>query len=104
MAAGRRRRAGRLPQGLINLANQNAVYHQASPDRIGSSAGLLRTFGYVGATVASARSAACSGRPPAPCGLHHLAIFLVVVGGLFVAVTVFDPALGRIGAQSADAH
>ncbi len=92
-----------LPQGLVNLANQNAVYHQASLDRIGSSAGLLRTCGYVGATVASAAIGSLFGTTAGTVGLHHLAIFLVVVGGLFVAVTMFDPALGRVGAQSADA-
>jgi len=57
----------------------------------------------VGATVASAAIGSLFGTTAGTLGLHHLAIFLVVVGGLFVAVTVFDPALGRVGAQSADA-
>ena len=47
-----------VPQGLISLANQNALYHQADPARIGASAGLLRTFIYLGAIVASAANAA----------------------------------------------
>ena len=42
-----------VPQGLNNLANQNAVYYQADPARVGSSAGLLRTFFYLGAIIAS---------------------------------------------------
>ena len=43
-----------IPQGLNGLALQNSVYHQADPERIGSSAGLLRTSTYLGALVASA--------------------------------------------------
>ncbi|MGH1550655.1 MFS transporter [Leifsonia poae] len=42
-----------IPQGLNNLAIQNTLYHQAEPERIASSAGLLRTFFYLGAIVAS---------------------------------------------------
>ncbi len=43
-----------IPQGLNSLANQNAVYYQADPARLGSSSGLLRTFTYLGAMIASA--------------------------------------------------
>ena len=50
--------AGLVVQGLIGLANQNALYRQADPDRLGSSAGLLRTFMYLGAMLAAAANAA----------------------------------------------
>jgi hypothetical protein len=33
-----------MAQGLNGLANQNALYRQADPTRMGSAAGLLRTF------------------------------------------------------------
>ncbi|MEJ7523002.1 MFS transporter, partial [Staphylococcus saprophyticus] len=42
-----------LPQGLLNLANQNALYHQTPKSMIGMSSGLLRTAGYLGAIVSS---------------------------------------------------
>ncbi|MFC8075262.1 MFS transporter [Streptomyces sp. NPDC057307] len=86
-----------VPQGLNSLALQNAVYHQADPDRIGSSAGLLRTFGYLGAIIASAANGAFYGEHVDTGGLHHLAWFLLAVSVLFLAVTVADRSLRRIG-------
>jgi MFS family permease len=62
-----------VPQGLLNLANQNALYHQADPARTASSAGLLRTSVYVGALLSAA-----------------------AVG----AVTVADRSLARVGRVS----
>jgi MFS family permease len=84
-----------LPQGLISLANQNAVYFQADPARMGASAGLLRTFGYLGAIVASAAGGTFFRHGVDAAGLHHLATFLLVAAVLFLAVTVLDRALGR---------
>lgn len=85
-----------VPQGLNNLANQNAVYHQADPERIGASAGLLRTFGYLGAIIASAANAGFLAHGADTGGLHHLAVFLLCVAALFLLVTVADRSLGRI--------
>ena len=62
-----------VPQGLLSLANQNALYHQADPERIGASAGLLRTFTYLGALVASAANGAFFGTTVDTTGLHELA-------------------------------
>nr|WP_221472832.1 MFS transporter [Amycolatopsis umgeniensis] len=86
-----------VPQGLNNLALQNSVYHQAHAERMGSSAGLLRTFGYLGAIVASAASGAFFGRRADSGGLHHLAAFMLVVSVLFLVLTVADRSLGRVG-------
>lgn len=86
-----------VPQGLVNLANQNAVYHQADPERIGASAGLLRTFFYLGAIVASAASGGFLGNGADTAGLHHLAAFLVGVAAVFVVVTLADRSLARVG-------
>ena len=66
-----------VPQGLNSLANQNALYHQADPARMGSSAGLLRTFIYLGAMVASAANAAFFHHGADTGGLHHLALFML---------------------------
>ncbi|MFK0250673.1 MFS transporter [Amycolatopsis azurea] len=86
-----------VPQGLNNLALQNSVYHQAHAERMGSSAGLLRTFGYLGAIVASAANGAFFGQRADSAGLHHLAAFMLVVSVLFLALTVADRSLSRVG-------
>jgi sugar phosphate permease len=86
-----------IPQGLNSLANQNAVYHQADPARMGSSAGLLRTFTYLGAIVASAANGAFLKHAADTRGLHHLALFILPVAGLFLVVTLVDRSLARIG-------
>jgi MFS family permease len=89
-----------VPQGLISLANQNAVYHQADPARMGASAGLLRTFGYLGAIVASAAGGTAFRHGADAAGLHHLAVFLLVVAGLFLIVTIADRGLVRTTAPA----
>jgi MFS family permease len=89
-----------VPQGLVNLANQNAVYHQADPERIGASAGLLRTFFYLGAIVASAVGGGFLGDRADSPGLHRLAVFLVGVAGAFVVLTLVDRSLARVGRRA----
>jgi MFS family permease len=86
-----------IPQGLNNLANQNAVYHQADPARMGSSAGLLRTFMYLGAIIAAAANGVFLGHRADTAGLHHLAVFILAVAVVFLAVTVLDRSLPRVG-------
>jgi hypothetical protein len=84
-----------VPQGLLGLANQNALYRQAEPDRLGSSAGLLRTFMYLGAMLASAANAAAFPEHADTAGLHGLAVVLTVVAVLLLAMSVLDRSLGR---------
>ena len=90
-----------VPQGLNSLANQNAVYWQADPARMGASAGLLRTFTYLGAIIASAATGLFFGHGVSTAGLHDLATFMLVVGVLFLAVTLADRSLRRVGARMA---
>jgi MFS family permease len=85
-----------IPQGLNNLANQNALYFQAEPERIAASAGLSRTFGYLGAIAASAATGAFFGATADTAGLHHLALFLVGVAALFLIVTLADRSLSLL--------
>jgi MFS family permease len=92
-----------LPQGLNSLANQNAVYYQADPARVGASAGLLRTFAYLGAMVASAAYGAFFRHGADTAGLHHFAVFLIVVAALLLAVILADPSLTRIGSSKGKA-
>jgi len=86
-----------IPQGLNNLAIQNALYFQADPARIASSAGLLRTFLYLGAIVSSIASGAFFGERATTPGLHELAWFVVAIAALFLGITAFDRSLARVG-------
>ncbi|MCI2421060.1 MFS transporter [Saccharopolyspora sp. K220] len=86
-----------IPQGLNNLANQNALYHQADPARMGSTAGLLRTFTYLGAMIASAASGSFLNHGADTTGLHNLATFMTASAVLFLTATLLDRSLRRIG-------
>jgi MFS family permease len=90
-----------LPQGLNSLANQNALYFQADPDRMGASAGLLRTFAYLGAMVSSAATGTFFKDGADTAGLHDLAIFLIVVASLLLVAVLADRSLRRIGVSPA---
>lgn len=87
-----------LPQGLVGLANQNALYFQADPARMGASSGLLRTFTYLGAMVASCATGAFFGRRATTSGLHGLALFMLASAAVFLVVTLIDRSLGRVAA------
>lgn len=86
-----------LPQGLNGLANQNALYGQADPARMGSSAGLLRTFMYLGALVASAANATFYKDGATTGGMHELSALLVGVSGLLLLLTLLDRSLRYVG-------
>jgi MFS family permease len=85
-----------VPQGANSLALQNSVYYQADPGRTGSSAGLLRTFGYLGSMVASSAAAASFGQHADTTGMHHLAWIMLGAGILYLLITVFDRSLRRL--------
>jgi MFS family permease len=89
-----------LPQGLNSLANQNAVYYQAHPDRMGASAGLLRTFVYLGAMISSAATGITFKHGASTPGLHSLAYFLIVVAAISLAVILADRSLGKVGKKT----
>ncbi|MBK3575761.1 MFS transporter [Streptomyces sp. MBT65] len=82
-----------VPQGLLGLAGQNALYRQAEPARIASAAGLLRTFMYLGALAASAATAAFFPHRADTPGLHGLALFMAIGSALLLAITLPDRSL-----------
>ncbi|ETK37651.1 MFS transporter [Microbispora sp. ATCC PTA-5024] len=92
-----------VPQGLNNLALQNSVYFQADPERTASSAGLLRTFAYLGSMVASSATAASFGRHADTGGMHRLAWVMLGSGAVYLLLTVFDRTLGRVAVPDAPA-
>ncbi|MFE3500185.1 MFS transporter [Kitasatospora sp. NPDC059160] len=89
-----------IPQGLIGLGNQTALYHQADPAAIASAAGLLRTFMYLGAMAASAANAAFFPHGATTAGLHHLALFMFGGAALLFLLVLPDRSLGRLGSAS----
>ena len=89
-----------IPQGLVNLAIQNTLYYQADPERIGASAGLLRTFMYLGAMLASSATGAFFGQRADTPGLHELAWFMLAAAGVFLLITVFDRSLRRVDREA----
>ncbi|SCF62864.1 Major Facilitator Superfamily protein, partial [Streptomyces sp. MnatMP-M17] len=90
-----------VPQGLNNLALQNSVYFQADPERTASSAGLLRTFAYIGSMVASSTTAASFGQRADTGGMHHLAWIMLGAGVLYLLLTVLDRTLGHATDENA---
>ncbi len=92
-----------VPQGLISLAIQNALYHQAHPERMGASSGLLRTFAYLGAISASTAAGFFFGERATTAGLHHLALFMLGAAAIFFVITVVDRSLARIGPEPVSA-
>lgn len=87
-----------IPQGLNNLALQNSVYFQADPERTASSAGLLRTFAYIGSMIASSATAGSFGQRADTGGMHRLAWVMLASGVLYLLLTVLDRTLGRVAA------
>ena len=85
-----------IPQGLLNLANQNAVYFQAAPESIGASAGLLRTFMYLGALISSAANGLFLKPSAMTMGIHQIALFTGAISLLLIVITLFDRSLGRV--------
>ncbi|WP_202238502.1 MFS transporter [Actinacidiphila reveromycinica] len=85
-----------VPQGANSLALQNSVYFQSDPERTGSSAGLLRTFGYLGSMIASSATAVSFGDRASTGGMHHLAWFMLGAGALYLLATAFDRTLRRL--------
>ncbi|HEY0117665.1 MAG TPA: MFS transporter [Cellulomonas sp.] len=86
-----------IPQGLVSLANQNALYAQVDGARIGSSAGLLRTFVYLGAIGASAATGVAFRGGVHDAGLHTLGVVVIVASSVFLVVALVDRSLARIG-------
>nr|WP_235215755.1 MFS transporter [Phaeacidiphilus oryzae] len=92
-----------VPQGLNSLALQNSVYYQSDPENTAASAGLMRTFAYLGSMVASAATAWSYGAHVTDAGLHHLASFMLAAGLLYLLVTVLDRGLARLGGEAESA-
>lgn len=87
-----------VPQGLLNLANQNAMFGQARPASIGASAGLLRTFMYLGAILAAAAIGVFFHDGIDTDGLHGLSGLMLGVAATMLVLVLADRSLRRLDA------
>jgi sugar phosphate permease len=72
-----------------SIGNQTALYTQVTASQIGTAAGLLRSFGYLGSIAASATIAVVFRTHVDDHGLHVLSWVMVAVGaaGLLALLT-----------------
>jgi MFS family permease len=82
-----------IAQGTNSVANQAAVYEQSPASEIGTTSGLQRTAGYLGAVGASSLLGFFYGKRASSEGLHSLALTMVVLSALLCAGTLLDPSL-----------
>lgn len=90
-----------IPQGLLSLANQNAIYFQAASKHIGASAGLLRTFMYIGAMVSSSATGLLLKPGAMTSGMHHIAAFCAGISLILILITLVDRSLKKVGRKNA---
>lgn len=84
-----------IPQGLVSVTTQAAVYIQAPAEQLGAASGLQRTFSYIGAMAATVVIGVCYGHRPTDQSLHSLAIGMAAMSGLLLVATLFDRTLPR---------
>lgn len=65
-----------VSNGLNVVGNQTAMYEQAPGAQIGTAAGLLRTFMYLGAILSASLISITFGQRATDTGLHGLAVIL----------------------------
>ncbi|WP_279583164.1 MFS transporter [Fodinicola feengrottensis] len=79
-----------VQNAMVVVANQAAMYGQAPAAHIGTAAGLLRTFMYVGAIAAASLISVTYRERATDASLHTLATVLVVASVLVVVMTVLN--------------
>ena len=84
-----------LVTGFSASGNQSALYVQAPPEQLGTAAGLLRTFGYVGSIASSAIIGIVFRTNVSDSGVHLIAWIMVGVGLVLALISVLDRTLPR---------
>jgi MFS family permease len=79
-----------LVAGFGNVTNQAALYRESPPEKVGTAAGLLRTFGYVGSIAAATITGIAFRVRVDDGGLHRIAATLVGIGIIVLLMTVLD--------------
>lgn len=76
--------------GTTAIGNLTALYKQVTASQIGTAAGQLRTFGYIGSIASSAIIGIVFHKSVADTGLHIIAIIMIVVSTLVLLMTLAD--------------
>ncbi|MBO0772200.1 MAG: MFS transporter [Actinobacteria bacterium] len=76
--------------GLNIVTNQAAMYAQAPDGSPGASAGMLRTFMYLGAIASASLISLSFDHAATDAGLHRLAVILTVAAAGLLAATLAD--------------
>jgi MFS family permease len=82
-----------ISTGAVSVSNQTALYAQAPAETVGTAAGLLRTFGYVGSIASAAIIGITFHTHVTDTGLHHISVIMIGLGIVLVAMTVLDRSL-----------
>ena len=84
-----------LVMGFAAAGNQTALYAQAPADQLGTAAGLLRTFGYVGSIASSAITGMVFHTSVSDHGVHQIAWIMIGVSLVLLLVSVLDRTLPK---------
>jgi MFS family permease len=79
-----------LSMGLFTVSNQTALYSQAPAHVIGTAAGLLRTFAYLGSIGSSAVTGIVFRSTVNVQGLHTMAWLFLAAGVIVLVMTIAD--------------
>jgi MFS family permease len=79
--------------GTFASSNQTALYTQADAQQIGTAAGLLRTFGYVGSIASSAIISLVFRSRVTDHGLHVIAVAMIAASALGLLLVLADRSL-----------
>lgn len=84
-----------LASGASNVTNQTALYKEAPAETVGTAAGLLRTFGYVGSIAASTITGVAFHAHVDDTGLRHVSLVMIGIAVVVLLMTVLDRQLTR---------
>jgi len=82
-----------VAQGLASVSNQQVLYRQSPPDRVGTASGLSRTFVYLGAICASGVLGASFGETPSDGDVHLIGLIVCGCSVAAFLLAFFDRAL-----------
>ncbi|HVU54729.1 MAG TPA: MFS transporter [Puia sp.] len=82
-----------VTMGTSASANQTALYKQVDGAQMGTAAGLLRTFAYIGSIASSALIKIAFHAGVGDHGLHTIALFMMAVSLLALILTLADKQL-----------
>ena len=88
-----------ISMGAAASGNQTALYAFASADQLGTAAGLMRTFGYVGSIGASAVTGVVFHAGVSDHGMHLVAGIMIGVSLFVLAMTLVDRTLSALPAS-----